>query len=324
VLTRRELAVNALGIVAWWSAVEAQQSTKLARVAVLHPSSEHPAFRAFRTALHDLGWIEGQTLLLEYRVSGEAPERVSQAADEIVRSKPDVIVTGVTLGAVTMKRATSSIPIVMAVSLDPVAHGIVKSLARPGGNITGQAIFAPEFSSKRLELLKEALPNATRIAAFWTAATASATEYLRQSEVAGRALGVSVTRIEVRHVNELEAAFQRARGIHADAVVTVQAALFYAAAKRIAELAFKYRMPVLSSESGFAEQGGLMNYGDSIVEAWRRAAAQVDKILRGSHPGNIPIEQPTKFELVINLRTARALGLTIPGSLLLRADQVIE
>jgi putative ABC transport system substrate-binding protein len=323
-VTRREFLISGAGILAWLSAVEAQQGTKLARVAILHPSGRHPPFEAFRAALHNLGWVEGHTVTLDYHVTGESVERVTEVAQEIAQSKPDVIVTGVTLGAITMKRTTSTIPIVMAVSLDPVGQGIVKSLARPGGNITGQAIFAPEFSSKRMELLKEALPTAKRVAVFWSPAMASAIEYLRQSEAAGRALGLNLDRIEVRHAHELEAAFRQAQRIRADAIVTIQAALFHAAAKMIADLAVKYRLPVLSSESGFAEQGGLINYGDSIVEAWRRAAAQVDKILKGAQPRDIPVEQPTKFELVINVKAARALGLTIPPSLLLRADQVLE
>jgi putative ABC transport system substrate-binding protein len=276
--------------------------------------------------MRDLGWLEGQTLLIDYRGADGKAERLDQLAAEIVTSRPDVIVTGTSGAAVAAKRATATIPIVMAVSIDPVGLGVVQSLARPGGNITGQAILSPELSVKRLELIKEALPRLSRVAIFWNAAAGkpAVERHLQVSQNAAQSLGIHVHQVEVLGAEALEAAFQEARQARSGAVVTIQSALFQALNGRLAELALTFRLPILSSETGFAEAGGLMNYGDSIDGAWRRSAMQVDRVLKGAKPADIPIEQPTTFELVINLKTARALGLTIPPSLLARADQVIE
>jgi putative ABC transport system substrate-binding protein len=200
------------------------------------------------------------------------------------------------------------------------------SLARPGGNITGQAILSPELSMKRLELLKEALPRTTRVAMFWDAGVGKevALRRLEVSESAAHKLGIRLQRVEVLGRDALDAAFQEARRVRSDAIVTIQSALLSALNGRLAELAPRYRLPMLSSESGFAKAGGLMNYGDIVDDAWRRSAVQVDRILKGAKPADLPVEQPTKFELVINLKTAKALGLTIPQSLLLRADEIIQ
>jgi len=315
------------GLLAAPLAAEAQQQPgKVHRVAVLQLTAPTPPVDAFRKAMRDLGWVEGQTFLIDYRGAEGKGERLDQLAAEIVKSRPDVIVTGTSGAAVAAKRATATIPIVMAVSVDPVGLGVVQSLARPGGNVTGQAILSPELSAKRLELLKEALPGLSRVAIFWTAAAGrpAAERHLQASQDAAHALGIQLNRVEVLGAEGLDAAFQEARKARSAAVVTIQSALFSALNGRLAELALKYRLPVLSSETGFAEAGGLMNYGDSIGDAWRRAATQVDKVLKGAKPADLPIEQPTKFELFINMKTAKALGLTIPPSLLARADQVIE
>ena len=270
--------------------------------------------------------MDGRTLVIEYRSAEGKSERLDQLAGEIVASRPDVIVTGTSGAAAAAQRATPTIPIVMAVSVDPVGLGVVKSLARPGGNITGQAILSPELSAKRLEILKEALPGISRVCMLWNAAAGrpAVSRHLEVSDQAAQKLGLHLLRIEVVDAERLDAAFRDTRKANCTAIVTIQSALFQKWNGRLAELALKYRLPVLASESGFAEAGGLMNYGDSIDGAWRRSAAQVDRILRGAKPADIPIEQPTKFELVVNLKTARALGLEIPPSVLARADEVIE
>jgi ABC-type uncharacterized transport system substrate-binding protein len=305
---------------------DAQEARKIYRVAVLHLTSPTPPVDAFRKALRDLGWLEGQTLVIDYRGADGKVERLDQLATEIVTARPDVIVTGTSGAAIAAKRATATIPIVMAVSVDPVGLGVVQSLARPGGNITGQAILSPELSAKRLELLKEALPGLVQVALFWNAAAGkpAVDRHLHVSQSAALALGIHLHPVEVRSAEVLDAAFQEARNARSGAVVTIQSALFHALNGRLAELALKYRLPVLSAETGFAEAGGLMNYGDSIDGAWRRAAIQVDRVLKGAKPADLPIEQPTTFELIINLKTAKALGLTIPGSILARADRVLQ
>jgi putative ABC transport system substrate-binding protein len=307
-------------------AAEAQQAGRMYRVAVLHLTAPTPSVDAFRKAMHDLGWVEGRTLVIDYRGAEGKGERLDQLAAEIVTSRPEVIVTGTSGAVVAAKRATATIPIVMAVSVDPVGLGVVQSLARPGGNVTGQAILSPELSVKRLELLKEALPSLSRVAIFWNAAAGrpAVERHLQVSQDAAQALGLQLYRVEVLGAEGLDAAFQEARKARAGAVVTIQSALFSVLNGRLAELALKYRVPVLSSETGFAEAGGLMNYGDSIDDAWRRAAIQVDKVLKGAKPAELPVEQPTKFELVINLKTAKALGITVSESILLRADEVIQ
>jgi putative tryptophan/tyrosine transport system substrate-binding protein len=307
-------------------AAEASQGGRVYRVAVLHLTSPPPAFEAFRRAMHDLGWMEGQMFVINYWGADVRGERFDALAAEIVQSKPDVIVTGTSGAAAVTKQATSTIPIVMASSVDPVGLGVVTSLARPGGNITGQAIFSPELSMKRLEILKEAFPAVSRVALFWNAAAgkAAVVRHLDVSQRAAQALGLHLHLIEVLDAEALEAAFQEARQARADAVVTIQSALFYALNGRLAELGLKYRLPMLSAETGFAEAGGLMNYGDSIVEALRRSAAQVHKIFKGAKPADLPVEQSTTFELVINLKTAKALGLTIPPALLFQADEVLQ
>jgi putative ABC transport system substrate-binding protein len=328
-MTRRTLGLLltlALSLLVAPLAAEASQGGKVSRVAVLHLTSPPPAFEAFRQAMHDLGWVEGQTVVIDYWGADGRGERFDALAAEIVTSKPDVIVTGTSGAAAVTKRATSTIPIVMAVSIDPVGLGVVTSLARPGGNITGQAIFSPELSMKRLELLTEAFPGVSRVALLWNAAAGQAAivRHLDMSQRAAQALGLHLHPIEVVAAEALEAAFQEARQARAEAVVTIQSALFYALNGRLAELGLQYRLPVVSAETGFAAAGGLMNYGDSIVEAWRRSAAQVHKILKGAQPAELPVEQPTTFELVINLKTAQALGLTIPPTLLFQATEVIR
>jgi putative ABC transport system substrate-binding protein len=281
---RRRFLLTSLAVLAAPLAAGAQQAGKVYRVGILHLTSSTPPVDAFRNALLDLGWLEGQTLIIDYRGADGKAERLEELAAEIVTSRPDVIVTGTSGAAVAAKRATATIPIVMAVSVDPVRLGVVQSLARPGGNITGQAIMSPELSAKRLELLREALPGASRVAIFWNAAAGrpAVERHLAVSQDAARALGIHLIAVQVLSADALDAAFQEARKARSGAVVTIQSALFQALNGRLAELALNYRLPMLSSETGFAEAGGLMNYGDSIDHAWRRSAAQVDKILKGA------------------------------------------
>jgi putative ABC transport system substrate-binding protein len=323
---RRHWLLSVLAALAAPAVAGAQQPGRLYRVAILHLTPSTPPIAAFRDALRELGWREGQTLTIDFRSADGKAERLEALAGELVKSQPDVIVTGTSGAAVIAKRATSTIPIVMAVSVDPVGLGVVDSLARPGGNITGQAIMSPELSAKRLELLNEAFPRATRVALFWNAAAGrpAVERHLAVSQDAARALGMQLSAIEVADADSLDAAFREAKKARAGAIVTVQSALFQALNSRLAHFARHYRVPVLSAETGFAEAGGLMNYGDSLDRAWRRSASQVDKILKGASPAELPVEQPTKFELVINLKTAKALGLTIPPPLLVRADRIIE
>ena len=303
-----------------------QDARRIYRVAVLHLTAPTPPFDAFRKTMRELGWLEGQTLVIDYQGADGMAERLDTLAVDIVTTRPDVIVTGTSGAAVAAKRATATIPIVMAVSVDPVGLGVVESLARPGGNITGQAILSPELSVKRLELLQEALPSLSRVAIFWNAAAGkpAVERHLHVSQGAAQSLGISLLPVEVPGANALDAAFREARKARSGGVVTIQSALFHSLNGSLAELALKYRLPVLSSETGFAEAGGLMNYGDNVDGAWRRSAIQVDRVLKGAKPADLPVEQSTTFELIINLKTAKALAVTIPRSVLIRADRILE
>jgi putative ABC transport system substrate-binding protein len=240
---------------------------------------------------------------------------------ELLRLKVHVIVTADATIAAVAKRATSDTPIVMASSGDPVTEGLITSLARPGGNITGLSSLSPQLSGKRLELLKETLPAVSRIAVLWKAGSALS---LKMTEQAARRLHVELQRIESRGLDDVDNALQSAARSGAGAVIVLPAPGFDRIQPQIARLALKHRLPAMASAEGFAKAGGLVQYGASITDNWRRAATYVDKILKGAKPGDLPVEQPTKFELVINLKTAKVLGLTIPQSLLARADQVID
>ena len=318
-------AILGLGILAAPLATEAQQTGEVPRIGILHVSPPtSTGLQALRQGLRDLGYIEGQNIILEYRWPREHSERLPALAAELVQLKVDVIVTGDPTTTAVVKRETRSTPIVMAVSTDPVAAGFVASLARPGGNITGFSILAPELSGKRLELLKEALPNLSRIALLWSPRAVHHPQLVQETEQAAQRLGVAVLRVPASGPEDVDKAFQAAAKGHAGAVLALGAAEFSRLGAQIAERGLKYRLPTMTAEDGFAEVGGLIQYGASPLELWRRAATYVDKILRGAKPADLPVEQPTKFGLVINLKTAKALGLTIPPAILLRADQIIE
>jgi putative ABC transport system substrate-binding protein len=278
----------------------------------------------FRQALRDLGYVEGQTIALEVRWAENHPERWPDLATDLVGLPVDIIVAGDPAAALAAQHATSTIPIVMAVSSDPVRDGLVASLARPGGNITGLSIMVPELAGKRLELLREAMPSLSRVALLLDAGSPNRHAQLHDHEAAARALGVQLLPLEVRGPGEFAGAFQAATQGHAQALIMVQGPLFGTHRARLAELALASRLPTMAGEVGYAKAGGLMDYGPNLPESWHRAATYVHKILNGANPADLPVEQPTKFELVLNLKTAQALGIRMPASLLLLADEVIQ
>jgi putative ABC transport system substrate-binding protein len=312
-----------LGLLAAPLAAGAQQAGKAARIGVLgagvNPRSAS-FYAAFEHRLRELGYIEGQNLAIHFRTPSKG-EDLLQTADALVRQRPDVlVVVGPEASMTAARRATRTIPIVMvALNYDPIALGYVESLARPGGNITGLFFRSPELAAKQLELLRDALPRAESIAMLWEAA---ASDQMRSAAAAAMALGVRLQTVEVRPPYDFEAAFTLVLRSRAAGVLVVGGPMFFRERGRIADLALKHRLPSMSG--AFPDLRYTMGYGPSLDEALRRAGDYVDKIVKGAKPADLPVEQPTKFELVINLKTAKALGLTIPPSLLLRADQVIE
>jgi putative ABC transport system substrate-binding protein len=306
-------------------ASSAQSSPQVWRIGVLRtPSSDavDSATEGLRQGLRDLGYVEGQNIHFEYRWAGGKPDRLPGLAAELVRLNVDIIVTGGEQAILAAKRATSTIPIVMGASNDPVGAGLIASLARPGGNVTGMTILSPELSRKRLELLKEVLPRASRVAVLYNPAFPGTTLDLKQTREAARALGLTLYDVEVHRPGEFEAAFATARE-RADALIALADPFFTAHHARIADLARKHRLPGIYYWKEFVAAGGLMSYGPSLREVYHRAATHVDKILKGTRPSDLPVEQPTTFALIINLTAAKSLGVTIPQSLLVRADEVM-
>jgi putative ABC transport system substrate-binding protein len=277
---------------------------------------------AFRRGLRELGWIEGQTLTIDYRWAEGNPARLPALFGELVRAKVNVIVLAGTTAIRAAKEAKSAIPIVFVSLADPVTLGVVPSLARPGGDMTGVASEFEELATKQLQLLKEAIPNVSRVALLYRPELAPAV--LTAAEASARKLGLTVRTLKVAEVAEFENAFKTARSERVGAIQVLPSPYFNAERVRLAELAARYRLPAVYEFRNYVEDGGLMSYGPSIDEMFHRTASYVDRILKGAKPGDLPIERPTKFELVINLRTAKALRLTIPQSVLLRADQVIQ
>jgi putative ABC transport system substrate-binding protein len=279
-----------------------------------------PWASAFAERLHQLGWIEGRTINVKYRWSNGSEARVTEIASEFVRLEVDVIVAnGIAVPA--LKQATAVIPIVFAVAVDPVGGGLVNSLARPGGNVTGLSAQGPDLASKRLEFLREIVPRLRRVAVMFHAGFPQATSEMHEVQATGRTLHLEVISLEVRRVEDIAPAFET---LKADALYVVGDALTSANRTRIITFALSARLPTIFNTSDHARAGALLSYGPNFPNLFRRAAELVDKILRGTKPGDIPVEQPTKFDLVINLITAKALGLTVPPSLLARADEVIE
>ena len=323
----RLVAILALSLALAPLAVEAQQAGKVYRVGVLASSTQsnfEPSVRIFREALSAAGWVEGRNLTLDVRYPGDQYARLQELANELVKLKVDVLASLGTPATLAAKRATTTIPIVMESLSDVVVTGLVSNLARPGGNLTGVSGFAPALSGKRLELIREILPQADRIAVFANRANPVTVPILNATESAAQQMRMKLHVVDVRQIADLATAFETVRRERADALVLVADPLLFSAKLQIVQLAARHRMPTVYETRLFPDAGGLLSYGPLAQERFERMAAYVDRILRGAQPGDLPIEQPTKFELVINLKTAKALGLTIPQTLLQRADQVIE
>ncbi|MBI4587724.1 MAG: ABC transporter substrate-binding protein [Candidatus Rokubacteria bacterium] len=327
----RTVVLVALGILATPLSAGAQQPGRVPRIGILLPGSPPtpatplPTLEAFLQGLRDLGYVEGRNVALEYRWAEGKLDPLSDLAAELVRLKVDVIVTHTAPAIQAAKKATSTVPIVMAAVGDPVVTGLVASLARPGGNITGLSLLAPELAGKRLELLKETLPKLSRVAVLWNSASPAMVHTFRQALVAAETLGVKFQSLEVQgDPTDFERAFSAITRERPDGLFVTLDPFTSRHRGRIAELAAKHRVPAMYELREFVDAGGLMAYGPSSRDLWRRAATYVDKILKGAKPADLPVEQPTKFELVVNLKTAKALGLTIPQSVLIRADHVIQ
>lgn len=319
-------ALLALGITP--PAAEAQQTGKVYRIGFLGNTRSTPEFlvgvEAFRQGLRERGWVEGQNILIEYRWAEGKFDRLPELAAELVRLNVDLIFAQSSIYVEAARRATLTIPIVFSTHADPVGTGHVASLRRPGGNITGLALMQTEFTVKGLQLLKEAVPGATRIAVLWNPATPSHGPGLKAVEAAASALGVEVQPLAVRGPDDFEGIFSAMARERADALLVIAASMFLAASRQLGDLAVRHRLPTMFGARGNAEAGGLLSYAANYPDLFRRSAAYVDKILKGAKAGDLPVEQPTRFELVVNLQTAKTLGLTIPQSVLLRADEVIQ
>jgi putative ABC transport system substrate-binding protein len=304
----------------------AQQPGKVWRVGVLlsryAPKQDPP--QALRQRLHDLGYVEGQNLAIEWRHAERGYGRLSDLAAELVRLKADVLVTDTALATRAAMGATQSVPIVTALAADPIGDALVSSLVRPGGNVTGISLMLPELSAKRLQLLKSAVPKAARVAVLWNPSTPWHKAMLREVQGAAIPLGLQLLPVAVNGPEEFEAAFAVIARERVDGIFWDDNPIFSAHQKQLLDLVAKIRLPTIFASREWVEASGLMSYGSSYVEMFRSAAAYVDKIFKGAKPGDLPVEQPTKFEFVINLKAAKALGLTIPQSVLLRADEVIQ
>ena len=306
------------------SFAEAQQPKKIPRVGFLGGASGEANLRDLRQGLRELGYVEGKNIIIEYRVSKGEFDRFHALAAELVRLKVDVIVTQGTPAAAAAKNATSTIPIIMSGGTDPVATGLVQSLARPGGNITGVTIMNEELAGKRLELLKETSPKVSRLGVLWNSTNPGTAVVFKQTQAAAQELSLSLQSLEVKTVNDLQGAFDAATRRGVNGLVLLAAAPIASHLKLVADLAVKNRLPSTYDRSEFVDAGGLMSYGPNVPNISRRAATYVDKVLKGANPGDLPVERPTKFEFVINLKTAKQIGPTIPQSVLFRADRVIK
>jgi putative ABC transport system substrate-binding protein len=331
-MRRREFISLVSGAAVWPFAVRAQQREKLPRVGhmvtgSLESSEGRQVIEAFRQGLRERGYTEGENILIEFRGADGKVERFPSLVADLVRFKVDVIVAANTPAGLAAQRATTSIPIVVSVMGDPLADGLVASLSRPGGNITGLTFLGPQLVPKRVELLKEALPGISHVPVLWHPGgygERTMKDMLREAEAAATSVGVHLRFVDVRGSADFDRAFSALTAERADALIVFPSPILYAERRRIVEFAAKHRLPSISVAKEFVELGGLISYGASISDLIRRSATFVEKILKGTKPGDLPVEQPTKFELVINLKTAKALGLTILPSLLARADEVIE
>jgi ABC-type uncharacterized transport system substrate-binding protein len=326
---RREFIGLLGGATAWPLAAGAQQAVKVYRLGLLGGSPPNSpggrrAWEGFFQGMRELGYVEGQNILVEGRFYGDHTERLPGLAAELVQLNVDVIVVGAAPAPEAAQHATATIPIVMTVHTDPVASGLVASLATPGKNVTGLSTVGPELVGKRLQLLKEMIPGISRVAVLSNPTDTAQAVLLREAQVAARSLKVQLQVLEARAPSDLSGAFSTMTKERAGGVIILSSSMFYDKRTRIAELAAQSRLPAIYTVKEYAEAGGLTAYGVNLAESFRRAATYVDKILKGAKPADLPVEQPTKFELVINLRTAKALGIALPASVLSQADELIE
>jgi len=309
-------------------AVEAQQTGKIFRIGYLDAgtaSGSAVLVEAFRQELRKLGWIEGKNIIIEYRFAAQKSERRPELAAELVRLKVDLIVVDAGPSALAAKGATSTIPIVMTIVADPVGFDLVASLARPGGNVTGNASLSPELITKRLEILKDAVPKLARVGLLRLPTSITTEIQLKELKPTALALKLRLDEIETQaDAKSLEKAFQTVKEKRVGAIITTASRPFFAERKRIVELAIKYRLPAIYFQKEFVDEGGLMSYGADYADLYRRSAGYVDKILKGAKPADLPVEQPKKFEFIVNLKAANQIGLTIPPNVLYRADKVIK
>jgi len=326
---KKKIAVFALSVLllALCPPAEAQQTAKIPRIGFLFglsPVVNKDRLEAFRQGLRELGYVEGKNIVVEFRSAEGRSERLPGLAAELVRLPVDVIVTAGPTPSRAAKEATKTIPIVMAQDPDPVGSGFVASLARPGGNITGLSTLAQEISGKELELLKETVPRLSRVAALGTSSVPGNAQERKEIELAAKSLGVKLLYLDVLDSKAVDAAFEAASKERAEAILVGTSRVLFSQRRKVAELAAKYRLPAIYIEQEFVEVGGLMTYATSISDLYRRAATYVDKILKGAKPADLPVEQPTKFEFIINLKAAKQIGVTIPPNVLARADRVIK
>jgi putative tryptophan/tyrosine transport system substrate-binding protein len=324
-MRRREFITLLGGVMASWPlAVGAQQTAKLPSLGFLTAGAGSPGLPALLEGLRQLDWIEGKTIVVEYRYAKNRNDRLPELAAELVRLNVSVIVAAGTLAPLAAKHATTTIPIVMTSAGDPLGTGLVSSLARPGGNATGLSLMSPDLSGKRLELIKQIIPDIARVAIMWNATNPYPALVFRQTENAARQLKIEVQSLEVRTPDDVSSALEAAMREKANALITVEDPLTVNYRKQIADFAAENRLPTISGLREYVDAGGLLSYGPDLADLYRRAAGYVDKILKGAKPSELPVEQPTKFALVINLKTSKALGLTIPPDMLAIADALIE
>ena len=330
-ITRAALALAlTFGLLVATLDARAQQPAKIPRVGILFfgfpasPSEPAPLGRAFVEGLRNLGWVEGRNVMFEWRYAEGKTDRYPALAAELVALKVDVIVASSTPAAVAVKQATNTIPVVMVAVSDPVGSGLVGSLARPSGNMTGLSLLAPALSAKRLDLFKQAMPKLARAAVLWNTANAGMKLRFTETEAASRTLGVRIESVGVQGLDDFENAFASIVKLRPDALIVLADTVTVTHRRRTIDFAVANRLPTIYEMREFADDGGLMSYGISMPDHFRHAATYVDRILKGARPAELPVEQPTKFEFVVNLKTAKALGLTIPQSILVRADEIIQ
>jgi putative ABC transport system substrate-binding protein len=327
-LRRREFITLIAGAAAWPLAARAQRGAMpvlgFVSFAEREATLQASWYQAFHDGLRDLGWVSGRNVLIEYRFADNKPDRLAALAHELVRLKPDAIFVPTRPALPTVKEATSTIPIVFVSLGDPVAEGWVASLAKPGGNLTGVAGLSPDLAGKRLELLRELVPSLSKVAVLWNPANSAEAVAVKATETAALSLGMSLVVERVSDPGEIDRAIAAVTQSGAKSIVVLPDPMFLASSTRLVESIRQSRLPAIYMETGFVAAGGLISYGPNFTDLFRRAATYVDKILKGAKPGDLPVEQPTKFELVINLKTATAIGVTTPTSILLRATDVIE